>query len=176
MKWVILGSVILMSCTGKTPERKWADYISNPKNKITQAIKIGEVQATIQLQPEEYRKFRKVGTEGKNGGKEEYYYFSMKFEKGIGDKPEKEKLLYLNFDMQNDFIMLLKNDSIPPSICQRIPNGKGGSYEYLLAFENRGRTGEDFTVFYHDKIFGIGTIAFVYKQDDIRKIPALKTN
>jgi hypothetical protein len=72
----------------------------------------------------------------------------------------------------------LKNnkDSVPAAICQKIENGKGGSYEYLLAFDKvkSNRSNEDFTIIYNDKIFGMGSVAFVYKQNDIKNIPALK--
>lgn len=72
--------------------------------------------------------------------------------------------------MQNDFVMLINGDSVIPVICQKIENGKSGSYEYLMAFEkeNLQKKEDDFTVFYHDKIFGMGTIAFVYDQNDIK--------
>jgi hypothetical protein len=171
--------MLIVGCKNKTPEQRLVDYISNPKNKITQMIKIGGTQATIKLLTDEYRGNRDssntVNLDNSSG--ESYYYFNVRFDKTAGDKPEKEKILYLDFDMQQDFVMLVNKDSLPAAICQKIENGKGGTYEYLLAFEKPGdkKQEDDFTVFYHDKIFGTGTIAFVYKQSDIKKIPALKT-
>jgi hypothetical protein len=173
-RWIVL-LILLFGCKNKTPEEKFADYVSNPKNKITQVIKVGETQAIIKLLTDEYRNSlirTDTGTTDRSG---EYYYFNMRFDKSVGDKPDKQKTLYLNFDMLHDFVILLNNDSVPAAICQKIENGRAGSYEYLLAFEKRNREEEDFTVFYHDKIFGMGTIAFVYKQEEIKKIPALKT-
>jgi hypothetical protein len=179
IKWSIVFLLLIFGCKNKTPEQRFVDYISNPENKITQVIKIGDTQATIKLLTNEYMRGRNSSNTDKqdssSGGA--YYYFNMRFDKSAGDRPEKEKLLYLDFDMQQDFVMLVNKDSLPAAICQKIENGKGGSYEYLLAFEKPGdrKQEEDFTVFYHDKIFGMGTIAFVYKQDDINNIPALKT-
>jgi len=173
--WLVL---LLLIAGCKSKEQNFLDYINDPKNKITQRIKVGETEATLKLLTDEYRHFRKREyadeiPDSTNG----YYYFNMKLEKTTGDKPGKEKILYLDFDMQHDFVMLINGDSISPVICQKIENGKAGSYEYMMAFEKRSvkKEDEDFTVFYHDKIFGMGTIAFVYNQDDIKKIPVLKT-
>lgn len=178
IKWGIVSLILIAGCKNKTPEQRFADYITDPKNKITQVIKVGETQATIKLMTNEYRNSLIRIDTGKTDGGGEYYYFNIRFDKSVGDKPDQQKILYLNFDMQNDFVMLVNNDSVPAAICQKIENGRPGSYEYLLAFEkdNKQRDEEDFTVFYHDKIFGMGTIAFVYKQIDIQNIPVLKTN
>jgi hypothetical protein len=175
--WRIVFLFLLFGCKNKTPEEQFAAYISNPKNKITQVIKVGETQATIKLQTDAIRNALMRNDTGPVNQEGAYYYFNIRFDKSVGDKPDKQKTLYLNFDMQNDFVMLVNNDSVPAAICQKIENGRAGSYEYQLAFEkrNRKREEEDFTVFYHDKIFGMGTIAFVYKQEEIKKIPVLKT-
>jgi len=46
----------------------------------------------------------------------------------------------------------------------------------MLAFEKPPAwvDGNGFAVIYNDKIFGIGTIAFVYNSDEIKKVPKLK--
>jgi len=176
-KWV-LAILLIVGCKGRTSESEFADYINNPKNKITQKIKIGEVQASMKWIPQEYHNLMSKRYDGKADGvmQDKFYYFNAKFEKIEGEKPEKDKLLYLDFDMQNDFVLVVGKDSIMPGICQKIENGKAGSYEYMLVFENAGKneSENDFTVIYNDKIFGIGTIAFVYNRDDIKRIPKLK--
>lgn len=177
-KWMLV-IVLIAGCKTKISEKGYADYINDPENKITQKIKIGEVQASMKWIPQEYyrrmnRKNEQFADSVEQNG---LYYFDAKFEKTAGEKPVKEKLLYLNFDMQNDFVLLLGKDSIAPAICQKIENGIPGSYQYMLAFESQGKEigNNDFTVIYNDKIFGIGTVAFVYNQDDIKKIPKLKS-
>ncbi len=176
-KWLI-AILLIAGCKTKMSESIYVDYINDPKNKIMQKIKIGEVQASMKWIPDDYyrlaskRSNPEVGSEKQN----DLYFFDAKFEKTTGEKPVKEKLLYLDFDMQNDFVLLLGKDSVAPAICQKIENGISGSYEYMLAFEKPPVQEEKdgFTVIYNDKIFGIGTIAFVYNKDDIKKIPKLK--
>lgn len=169
---LILIFILIAGCNKKSKDQRFIEYINDPENKITQVIKIGETQATMKLMTDEYRAFlNKTEIVSDDTG---YYYFNATFSKNTGTKPEKEKVMYLNFDMQNDFVLLVKQDSILPSICQKIENGKPGNYEYLLAFKKSHSLSEEtFTVFYHDKIFGIGSIAFVYRQEDIDKIPTL---
>ena len=105
---------------------------------------------------------------------EMFCHFDVKFNKEGTEKPTKEKLLYLNFDMQNDFVLLVNDrDSIAPSICQKIENGTPGSYEYVVVFEKGTDEWKNFTLFYHDKIFSIGTVSFVYSEKDILKIPGI---
>ena len=164
-------------CSQKSDKQKFIDYINDPDNKITQQIKIGEVQTTVKWLSPDFQRL-------KNGGQgmdsvattnEGFYYFDVKFDKVKGDKPAKEKLLYLDFDMQNDFMLLQRKDSILPAICQKIENGVPGSYQYMLVFEKKdnGSDDHDFALIYKDKIFATGVLAFVYKQKDIRKIPKL---
>jgi hypothetical protein len=103
-----------------------------------------------------------------------YDYFDIKFDRVNEKKLAKEKILYLDFEIQKDFAMVWGKDSVLPAICQRIQNGYSGSYEYMLAFEGKKVNEEkDFTLVYNDKIFATGIMAFVYRQEDIKKIPIL---
>jgi hypothetical protein len=167
--WVVFFLACL-GCRHKTPQQKFADYINDPENKITQKITVGNVTSTLKWMLSDYRRLIDTTIEEMDG----YNYFNIKFEKGGENKLAKEKIMYLDFDMQNDFALVSGKDSVLPAICQRIQNGHASSYEYMLAFEKKRKNDKvDFTVVYKDKIFGIGTIAFVYKLEDINKIPTL---
>jgi hypothetical protein len=150
LQWHITGwaLLLLIGCS------------NDPENSLVQSIKIGEVKATAKPVSPTH---------------EDYCYFNVRFEKATGARPAGEKVMYLNFDMQQDFTLVCAGDSISPAICQKIENGLSGSYEYMLAFDNSHRTMDknDFTLLYKDKVFGIGVLAFVYRQKDIRKISRL---
>ncbi len=176
---IIAGIVAATGCTQKAGEQQFIDYINNPRHNITQQLKVGDVQTTVKWVPDEYQelKNRKSADSSEtltnNAG---FYFFDVRFDKVKGDKPEKEKQMYLNFDMHNDFILLMGNDSVMPVFCQKIENGISGSYQYLLAFEkDEIINGSDFTLIYKDKIFGTGTQAFVYRKKDMQRIPKLKS-
>jgi len=174
-KWLVI-LLVVASCKNKLPETGYKDFINDPANKIFQKIKVGGVEASVKWMPVAFNRLagRESGTSGSTT--DGYYYFNAKFEKMGGEKPPKAKLMYLDFDMQKDFVLLMGKDSTAPTICQKIENGVSGSYEYMLAFDGNGSMpgDDDFTVIYNDKIFGIGTISFVYNSADIKRIPKLK--
>ena len=148
--------------------------MNDPENKITQIITIGETTVKSKLLTKEYRSFLAADSSEKNE-QDDFWYFKVVFENKQTDKLDEKKILYLNFDMQGDFSLKTSQGLQTADICQRIENGRKGSYEYLVAFQKDQQADRgNMTVFYEDKIFGIGKIAFVYKRDDIEKIPAPK--
>jgi len=171
-KHLLWGSLFLFACTHRSPQQRLADYINDPKNKITQEIKIGDIRVTAKWIPP-IRNTKVAGNiKTLNPDQEDYSFFNVQFKKEVGEKPGNDKALYLDFDMQNDFTLYCEGDSIKPAICQKIENGMSGNYEYILAFDKK-LDRKDFSLFYKDKIFGIGVVAFVYDQNDIRKIPGI---
>jgi len=172
---LVMGLLFMSACKQKSPEEKLKNFVEDPDNKITQRITVGDVGIITKYLPASYRALAGEANDSTKKEKENFYYFDVKFNKQSTDKLAKEKLLYLNFDMQNDFVLLVNNrDSIAPAICQKIENGTAGSYEYMIVFEKGEEQWKNFTLFYHDKIFAIGTVSFVYNEKDILKIPGLK--
>ena len=170
-----IGLISIAGCTAISPEQRLKTFMEDPDNKIRQSITIGDVAVVTKFLPASYRSLMS-GYDAMPDKKEDpFYYFNIKFNKKPGDKPEKEKVMYLNFDMQNDFVLLVNDrDSIAPVICQKIENGIAGCYEYMVVFEKGKDEWKDFTLVYHDKIFSIGTVSFVYNEKDILKIPDIK--
>lgn len=100
-----------------------------------------------------------------------YLYFDITINRLAGDKFTKDKTVYLDFDMQKDFVAAVNRDSLQAAFCQKIENGKSESYEYIVAFEkpaNVEATGV--TLVYNDKIFGVGKLAFVYQSNDLKNL------
>lgn len=167
----IAGLLFMISCTNRTPQQRLAAFVNDPENKIVQSIQVGDVKAIAKLLPAQYRDPQPQSSISN----EDYCYFNVRFEKNTIEKPANEKLLYLNFDMQNDFTVFCAGDSISPVICQKIETGISGRYEYMVAFENSNErlSKNDFTLYYKDKIFGLGVIAFVYSRKDIQQVPKI---
>ena len=155
-------SGLLYGCA--SPEKKLRDFLNNPDNKITQTIKLGGVTMVGKWLPD-YRK-NKENDPG-------YSYFNVRIEKPLTEKIPEGQALYLEFDIAKDFVLVNGKDSILPAIAQRIQNGVSGRFEYLVAFPESIRqfTGNDHTLVYNDKIFGLGTVAFLYKKEDTNKLP-----
>jgi hypothetical protein len=158
MKRVLVIAILTLAIAGcrQNKKRPVADVAQ-------QQISIGNTTATVRLLGAQHKDIR-IAQQGNDNG---MYYFNVSFDHQTSEDLPKEKKLYLDFDMQNDFRMLMGADSILPLYCERIVNGKRGSYEYILAFEKKDR--RDFQVLYHDKMFGIGIVGFAYKQTDLTK-------
>jgi hypothetical protein len=171
--WIGLFSIA--GCKELPIEQQLKVFMEDPDNKIKQSITIGDVGIVTKFLPASYRSLMSKNNAIPDSKVDPFYYFNVKFNKKPGDKPEKEKLMYLNFDMQNDFVLLVNNrDSIAPAICQKIENGIAGCYEYMVVFEKGKDEWKDFTLVYHDKMFSIGTVSFVFNEKDILKIPGIK--
>jgi hypothetical protein len=172
---IFVISLYMSACSQIGKEQSLKAFVDDPGNKITQVITVGDVGVVSRFLPDSYRSLIEEKKDPISNGNKGFYYFNIKFNKKVTDKPDKEKMMYLNFDMQNDFVLVTgKKDSVMPAICQKIENGIKGSYEYMLAFEKKENDGGDFTLLYNDNIFSIGTVAFVYNEKDILKIPGTK--
>ena len=174
-EFMIVVLVVLSACSAKSYEEQLKSYVDDPGNKITQTITVGDVQMVTKYLPSYYRELA-GNNKNASGDQDGYCYFDVKLNTKKPEKPAKEKLLYLDFDMQKDFALLVNgHDSIAPAICQKIENGIAGCYEYDVAFEkSKNEEWKEFTLVYNDKIFSIGSVSFVFGNNELKKIPKLK--
>jgi hypothetical protein len=149
--WIV--SLGLISCTA--PKENEAALL---QKQGIQKISIGDVRLASRLMSRD---------EPEQGGG--YVYFNVKIEKTDTDRIGKEQALYLAFDIQQDFVLKAGGRQILPGVCQKIENGRKDIYEYVVAFEaGKELEKEELTLLYKDKIFGVGTVAFVYDQADLK--------
>lgn len=173
--WMI---VVLVSCKAKTAEQRYADFINDGKNGITQVKRMGKTIITIRYLPAEYdlAMAKKKNEHVSLADREGFYYFNVKIEDSSFMKKDKERAVYLSFDIQNDFFLSENNRLSAPAFCQKIENGLTYINEYIVAFEKSNTVNKDFSFVYKDKLFGIGEQSFVYKQENIRRIPKISIN
>src|SRR5687767_6592525 len=106
LRMKIMGIIMLMllfACRQKAPELRLKSYVDDPDNKITQTITIGGVGIVTKFLPASYRLLMVNQQDSILKEDDRFYYFNVKFDKKAGNKSAKEKVLYLNFDMQKDF-------------------------------------------------------------------------
>lgn len=152
--------LLICSMSACVSEQK-KDLLLLPKDAYTRHLKVGEMQITVKKMPVANLSKDNMQTNGQ-GSAEEYTYFDIRIEKSSEQKLSKEQTLYSLFEIQNDFTLTAKGDSLRSVFCQRIENGLPGSYEYMVAFEKPLQTNNHSTLIYQDKIFGLGTVAFEY--------------
>jgi hypothetical protein len=172
--WLVL--LVVSACNPKNQEEKLKNFVESRSHKITQSITVGDVAIVSRFLPQAYRLLMGRSGDSMVSEGDRFFYFDVKFSKNGNFRPEKEKLLYLNFDMGNNFVLFVNNrDSIAPVFCQKIESGISKEYEYMVVFEKKtDEKWRDFTLIYNDKIFSMGTVAFVYNEKDILKIPGIK--
>jgi hypothetical protein len=155
--WVLFCCAFISGCFYTTENR--AVLL---KQKGIQNIKIGDVELTTRV-----LNIEKI--ESGNVSSSRIIYFNVRIERTNENKFEKEKMLYADFDMQKDFVLAVAGDSIASTFCQKIENGRRNNYEYAIAFEiPKQIIADDLTLVYNDKIFGVGTVAFPYSQNDLK--------
>jgi hypothetical protein len=156
---LILSVMMLLACGQKLQGKN-----SVKETKFSKRIKIGNTEAVAKLQPDDYNKlFSEVDVKKVNNTEDEFVYFNVKFNRNSTEDFNKEKILYLNFDMQNDFVLVKNKDSVAPAFCQRIENGVKNNFEYIVAFNKGKDIQKEVSLIYKDKIFSIGTVAFLYQ-------------
>lgn len=157
MKTVLLFLVILLSgCFSKTENKE-----ALLKKKGIQNIKVGDVELTTRL-------LNNTDTTNIHSDKP-LIYFNVRINQMSDKKFDKDKILYADFDIQKDFVLAIGKDSLTASFCQKIENGRSHSYEYIVAFEiQKQKANSGLTLVYNDKIFSVGTVAFVYQPNDLK--------
>lgn len=149
-RFFYISCFVCLAACGQKLGIKNSDIIK--EDRFLKRIKVGNTEAIAKLQNGDTKP-----------GSNDFIYFNVKFNKTDASSFNKEKILYLNFDMQNDFVLLKDRDSISPAFCQRIENGMKNNFEYIIAFEKDNVVKEKtISLIYKDKIFSIGTVAFIY--------------
>jgi hypothetical protein len=159
MKTLLIGLLlVLMGCSNKPKSRE--DFF---KKRGVEYIKVGNTELTARLMNTPH------GQAVSDYSNTAYLYFDVTISRLSGEKFGKEKAMYLDFDIEKDFVAASGKDSLAPAFCQKIENGKGDSYEYIVAFAKTSNISTSgLTLMYEDKIFGVGKVAFVYEPGDLK--------
>lgn len=156
--FIFLPFIILFGCHNQEQSR-----MEMLKKRGIQEIKIGNMVLTARL-------LSKYGADTTDNS---IIYLNIHLKRLNGDALSKEKTLYLDFDIEHDFVLLQNKDSISPVFCQRIANGQKNDFEYIVAFDRLANvSAKELDFLYNDKLFGIGTVAFVYNLEELKKIQA----
>lgn len=162
MKYCLIFLTVWIFIGCSHPNESREEYL---KKRGVQYIKIGDTELLARLLN------KSSGASDSVHANSAYLYFDVTINRLAGDKFPKDKKLYLDFDMQHDFVAAVNNDSLQASFCQKIENGKSESYEYIIAFEKPSNIeASGVTLVYNDKIFGVGKLAFVYQTNELKNL------
>jgi hypothetical protein len=100
-----------------------------------------------------------------------FYYFKFNIKTATIEK-DKELLQYMNYQMQQDFVLRLRGDSILSVFYQPVPKAFGNNYEYLVAFEHgtaNDQPFEEMEFIFDDHVISNKPIVFPYTSKDFAK-------
>lgn len=100
-----------------------------------------------------------------------FYYFKFNLRSAVFEK-DKELVKYMNYNMQQNFVLLLRGDSISCVFYQAIPKGFGNTQEFLVAFElekDDHRPDEPLEFIFNDHVVRNESIVFPYTSKDFAK-------
>jgi hypothetical protein len=88
-----------------------------------------------------------------------------------------QRLAYCNSGLQNDFLLVDGEDTLPCAMYQFERNyGLAPSNNFILGFKQKNSsTVKDKTLLYFDHLFNFGLLKFSLKASDINQIPELKS-
>lgn len=164
--FIALIFLILVGCDDLSGDRANKLKVNE---RFKQSIQIGNIKVATTILPGDKISGENINTgyDTISNGGEGLLNFNVMIEKQDAIKVPKEKQLYLDYDMQKDFVLVDNGDTLMPVFCHRIENGRINNYEYILSFEKKNDPSDkNFTLFYNDNIFGIGSIAFPYKDNN----------
>ncbi len=176
---LIIAFSFMISCKQKTGRVKFVEFMNDTSNNILQKQTANGVEIIAKYLPVEFQKNIPGENESQSRtDNSENISLTVKINKA-GFKKDKATSLYLNFDIQNDFQLHVDHKFLVPAICQKIENGIQDNYEYIIVFETAALENsliKEAELIYSDKIFGIGQRKFIFKKNDILKLPRLTTN
>ena len=166
--------VFFLSCTFRTKQERFLDFINNPSNRISQIKNVSGIAMTAQYLPAEFNSIIQKERSHSDTPDDDYQYFQFNIKYPATRTLDKSKVDYSNFDIAEDFMLVSGNDSAKAVFCQKIPDGIGNSLHYMMAFDKpKNLDKEDLKLVYADKIFGTGDILFLYLNKDLAQIPKI---
>lgn len=178
---VLLACVVAFcSCHRNTAAKDLITYVNDPGNGITQEQDIRDNHLQLQYIPSTLQVLSVNGTElsatALQQEKQKYdsfMYFRFSILNSVY-KPAGDTLNYLNFNMQDDLMLVTDNkDTVPCVFYQKIAGANKFNNEFIVVFEKPLQEMSDFHFVYTDKVFGLATRSFPFRRADLDHIPQL---
>jgi hypothetical protein len=188
-------STLEISCANSALDsRSYLKFVENKENGLNKSQVIDRLQLTLQYKPKEYILLKERIVPGDSKivhkrilelGDMQYYNFRISTDGTIkvlnyncaNDKQYFNRIAYLSGDVQSDFFLIQKGDTLPCLLYNFVRNYDVAPYlDFVLAFDGdiNNYQGEDREFVYDDKIFGIGRVTFQLNHKDLINIPKLK--
>lgn len=171
---------IFAGCGNHVAPGEILSYINTPSNGIVKEASINNdhvylkyIPTDVQLLSDKASGMPAAELKDMRSRYDSFMYFRMTIQQE-GESPVATQLHHLNFDMQEDLMLVAANgDTIPSTFCQKIVNGQRKQHEFMVVFERTVAAGSDFRFVYLDRTFGWPPVSLGFKGKDLANIPQL---
>jgi hypothetical protein len=186
--WLLLGCGNL-----KVDEKGLKDFIADPKNGLSQEKTVNGATVAVACRPTDLLVAQEVkGREDTNLNRDSLRaayegraYFTLTLSKGNQEIENQflyeralynQALQYLTHGMAGQVRLITANGDTVPTLGYVYPRmyGSTGKSTIMLVYDKAKLTkASGFTLFLHDTLLGLGEVSFVFKREQLERVPSL---
>lgn len=155
---LVLLLAVLGACRQPAANNKVATYIGNPQHGLSRQETVGDKRVVCQLLP----------GEAGNG----VYQFRVFIQQKAGEPATDSAMYFLNYRSAELFRLVSDRDTLLPSLCERMANGRCDAHEFTLLFEsgkNMLGKGKNLQLLFLNNALTAKDLVFNYQSNDITK-------
>lgn len=186
---ILLGVLVLVSasCQKELTPEEYSKYISDPENGLRKNQTVGNFELSVMYEPVDYllgksKDNRPLDQQREEFENFEHFQFRIKLTEGGNilmyketvQKNEVTRIHHFSFEAKRDFTIVSGVDTNYCKFAHFSRNfNLSPTIDLTLAFD-KIEVENDWQLIYEDKQFDLGKIKFLFKEDDLRNLPALK--
>lgn len=179
-------ALLLLSCKKELESEEYAKYVTNPENGLRKDRTVKKFKISAMYEPADYILSQSNDENDQEWGNElikfEHFQFKIELLEGgnilnYQETPlsnEASRISYFSFLVKDNFKIVAENDTISCKIAHYSRNyNLSPTIDLSLTFEKLDKT-VDWQLIYNDTQYNLGIVKFLFKQDDLLDVPALK--
>ena len=188
---LVLMPLVSISCQNELEAQEYLTWMSDPENGLRKDASVGDFELSLMYQPTNYLIAKEIsvnnnfdGYENKKETLGEVNNFQFRIKLKNGDHilryhqnnsiNENTRINYFSFLVKDDFKLESKTDTINCKLAHFSRNYNiSPTVDLTLMFGELNKS-SDWRIIYKDTQFGLGTVKFTIKEEDINNIPSLK--
>jgi hypothetical protein len=184
--------ILIVSCGNSISPSEYIAYVDSEENGLVKIWTQNDLELTCQFLPHEYIALKQFN---KSTLKKEPFFetlaeidSSLQFKLTFENKAQNNFLknnyttgeeynrsvMYLSYDIGADLTLVKGVDSVKCSLFHHERTYGNTPYETLLiSFASKFDDTDQLQLIFRDRVFGFGTVKFLFKTADIRNVPIL---
>lgn len=188
---IVLLQIFFVSCQEQLTANEYLQFVSDPENGLRKDQNVQGFELSVMYQPVDYSIAREIesgvevsdyNSKKESLGNSESFQFRIKLTEGgnilrynqNNNLNENTRINHFSFLAKDDFSIITKTDTVACNLCHYSRNyNLTPTVDLSLLFDELTKD-SNWQLVYKDTQFGLGTVKFVIKKEDINNIPSLK--